>query len=283
MLRSVLARPVILIAVLSGMALSGCMSRPDRSYFSNYESMLRQDGLLRTETAPADAPYTHADVARNFERIALRDEANASVAGSDSNSVPTALRRWEGSLRYRIDGSAANGADRTEIARLMGRIAALTGLEITESADDPNFRILLVAPIDHERIGADLARTSPRFAMAFKYWQTNARVVCIADREYDAANGDVVARAIAVIGSETTGLLRRSCLHEEIVQALGLSNDHSGVRPSVFNDDAEFALLTKHDEALLRILYDDRLAPGMNAVEAMPIVRMIAREVVPQE
>jgi hypothetical protein len=47
------------------------------------------------------------------------------------------------------------------------------------------------------------------------------------------------------------------------------------VRPSIFNDDGEFALLTEHDEHLLRILYDPRLKPGMTAEEAMPLVRRI--------
>jgi len=53
------------------------------------------------------------------------------------------------------------------------------------------------------------------------------------------------------------------------------------VRPSIFNDDGEFALLTDHDEDLLRILYDLRLAPGMTAEQAMPIVRRIAGELAP--
>ena len=49
-------------------------------------------------------------------------------------------------------------------------------------------------------------------------------------------------------------------------------------RPSIFNDDDEFALLTRHDELLLEMLYDPRLRPGMTAAEAMPIVRVMAAE-----
>ena len=59
---------------------------------------------------------------------------------------------------------------------------------------------------------------------------------------------------------------------------MGLPNDNDSVRPSLFNDDEEFALLTRHDEMLLKILYDPRLSPGMIPGEAMPIVRTIARE-----
>ena len=44
------------------------------------------------------------------------------------------------------------------------------------------------------------------------------------------------------------------------------------------NDDEEFAYLTRHDELLLKILYDSRLRPGMTEAEARPIVLQIARE-----
>ncbi len=77
----------------------------------------------------------------------------------------------------------------------------------------------------------------------------------------------------------TRGLNREACYHEEIIQALGLHNDHPLVRPSIFNDDDEFALLTEHDERLLQMLFDPRLAPGMPAEEAMPIARQIAGEI----
>ena len=49
-------------------------------------------------------------------------------------------------------------------------------------------------------------------------------------------------------------------------------------RPSLFNDDLEFALLTEHDAILLRMLYDPRLRPGMTADEARPLLPAIARD-----
>ena len=62
---------------------------------------------------------------------------------------------------------------------------------------------------------------------------------------------------------------------------MGLANDSPSARPSIFNDDEEFALLTKHDAMLLKMLYDKRLTPGMNAEVATPIVRSIAGEMIP--
>jgi hypothetical protein len=72
--------------------------------------------------------------------------------------------------------------------------------------------------------------------------------------------------------------MRRECFHEEIAQGLGLINDSPRARPSIFNDTKEFALLTRQDELMLRILYDARLKPGMTLAEAAPIVEVIAAE-----
>ena len=53
-------------------------------------------------------------------------------------------------------------------------------------------------------------------------------------------------------------------------------------RPSIFNDDEEFAFLTTHDELLLQMLYDPRFETGMAPNEAAPIARIIAREYLAQ-
>ena len=57
---------------------------------------------------------------------------------------------------------------------------------------------------------------------------------------------------------------------------MGLPNDSRTARPSVFNDDSEFALLTRHDELLLGMLYDPALSPGMDEHDARPVIRQLA-------
>ena len=96
-------------------------------------------------------------------------------------------------------------------------------------------------------------------------------------------NPNDYTRAVALIRAEHPDLVRLSCIHEELAQGLGLSNDSPSARPSIFNDDDEFALLTSHDELLLKMLYDPRLKQGMTADEARPITGMIARELMGQE
>jgi len=88
------------------------------------------------------------------------------------------------------------------------------------------------------------------------------------------------AKAVAVIRAEHPDLLTTSCIHEELSQGLGLANDSPQARPSIFNDDEEFGLLTRHDELLLKMLYDKRFKTGMSAAEADPIAQIIASELV---
>src|SRR5690606_31884228 len=84
--------------------------------------------------------------------------------------------------------------------------------------------------------------------------------------------------AIAFIRSEHPDLLRQSCIHEELAQGLGLANDSPRARPSIFNDDDEFALLTTQDEELLRLLYSPRFTPGMSLETAQPILTQLVAE-----
>ena len=102
----------------------------------------------------------------------------------------------------------------------------------------------------------------------------------LVDVQVDADTG-VITGAMIVIKDELEDVLRESCIHEELVQTLGLMNDDENVRPSIFNDDQEFAILTEHDEYLLRILYDERLRTGMTSDEARPRLPEIIEDLRP--
>lgn len=278
-------RPALVATLAAALAvLAACAGRPSPEDYAAYEAMLHAKGKLRTETVAADAPFDAADLARNYARIALAREADPTRPGGDDNLSPSPLRRWQGPLRYRLSGGAVTAADRAEVAALMGRVARLTGLDIAEaSGQDTNFLILVTVPEERERVAAGLAESTPRFAETFGFWRRHSSLICVADNLVAREAPHGIVAAMVVIGAETQGLLRRACLHEEIVQSLGLANDHPEVRPSIFNDDGEFALLTGHDALLLRLHYDPRLTPGMTAEEAMPTVRRIARELMRED
>ncbi len=59
--------------------------------------------------------------------------------------------------------------------------------------------------------------------------------------------------------------LVRTCLIEEIVQALGPANDLYGLGPSIFNDDAAHVWPTRLDYLMLRVLYQPDMRTGLSS------------------
>ncbi|MDH3667834.1 MAG: DUF2927 domain-containing protein [Paracoccaceae bacterium] len=260
--------------------LGACAAeRPSAIYYAAYEAEMRAAGHLRTDVAPVDASYTSEDLAQNFFRVALHHETDISRVAGEDNWTPNRLSRWEGPLNYQLLGTAITDWDRARIRALMARVAHLTGLTVREVPKGGNFLIAVTVPGERDTFERELHREEPVLAGIFSIWRRSPQMFCVARTTTRRKFTGSINRALVVIGSETRGLNREACYHEEIIQALGLHNDHPLVRPSIFNDDDEFALLTEHDERLLRMLFDPRLAPGMPASEAMPIARQISSEI----
>ncbi len=273
-------------------ALAGCAA-DDAAYYAGVERDMRAAGLMRTETAPADAAFGRAELVENFERIALFDEYVRADGRFVLGRTPSVLTRWEGPVRIRVVfgdtvPGDARGADLRDVGRFAGRLATLTRLDIRLlsplSDEEGNFVMIFAARDERRRIADGFAAASPDVDPAFlnSLRDSPRAEVCYVNTFRDAARPGVQTFAVVVIKAETEGLMRRSCIEEEMTQALGLGNDDPAVRPSIFNDDEEFALLTRHDEVLLRMLYDPRLRPGMTAAEVRPLLpRIAARALAP--
>jgi hypothetical protein len=254
-------------------------------YYRGVEARLVSDGLLRTDDGRTDAPFTAATLAENFERIALYDEYTLSGGRFIQRQTPARLRRWEQPVRIQAHfGPSVEAAQRAEDRSVLGtyaaRLAQVTGHPITTVGAGGNFHVLYLNRDEQKSAGALVRRLVPgvgpetlaeiealprsTFCSVYAFSQTGGRPVYVA--------------AVAIIRHEHPSLLRRSCVHEEVAQGLGLPNDSPTARPTIFNDDEEFALLTRHDELLLRILYDRRLQPGLEPAEARAPVRRIAEE-----
>lgn len=252
-----------------------------RSYLVQVQGAQLSQGLLRQDGGGVDTPYTAAMLARNFEQIALYNEYDSNFRGPGG---PSPLRRWETPVRIEvIFGSGVppsqRQSDSAYIQSYASRLARATGHPIGTSGA-PNFIVVIAGEDDRSDALAQAARRVPGISpSSLDALNGMGRDIYCVVAAFGRGTGDnVYSAAVAVIRAENPELLRLSCIHEEIAQGLGLPNDSPAARPSIFNDDDEFALLTRHDEALLRILYDPRLTPGMTADEARPIVRQIARE-----
>ncbi|GAA5067678.1 DUF2927 domain-containing protein [Roseibacterium beibuensis] len=255
-------------------------------YYASVQARLVSDGMLRTDGGGVDTPFSAAQLAANFERIALYDEYALSGGRFIAQQTPSRLRRWDQPVRIQphfgayVD-DAQQAEDRSVLSTYVSRLARVSGHPIRVVNSGGNFHVLYINR-DEQRTAGDLVRqlVPGISAETVNEIQTLSRFTfCSVYAFSQAGGGSTYVAAIAIIRDEHPDLLRRSCVHEEVAQGMGLPNDSPAARPSIFNDDEEFALLTRHDELLLRILYDDRLTPGMQPDEARPIVRRIAEEV----
>ncbi len=258
-------------------------SQVARAYYARVEAGHRTRGLLRIDGGGPDVPFDDRRLAETFMTIAFAREfsdVGTALVRRESSSI---LRRWEEPVRIEaIFGASVKPAqradDRAAIKRFADRLARTTGHPVSFVEQGGNFRVLILSEDERRVAGPTLQRLVPsiRRQEIDLIENLNRESYCLV-LAADPGDDGVITQAAAVIRDELPLLLRQSCIHEELAQGLGLANDSPMARPSIFNDDDEFGRLTSMDERMLGILYDPALRPGMEADEARPIVRRLAR------
>lgn len=254
-------------------------------YYARVQNGLLTQGLLRTDGGGPDVPFGSRDLVRNFLKIAFYEEYADSGGYLVARENASRMHRWSRPVSLSIEfgpsvGAADRARDSAVTARLVKRLVRATGHPISlTAAGSGNFRVFVVSEDERRAMGPKLKAIMPGISTTamntvINLPQSTYCLVFATDPQQDGTYD----QAVAVIRAEHPDLLRASCLHEEITQGLGLANDSPLARPSIFNDDEEFGLLTTHDEYLLKMLYDPRLRPGMSEAEARPIVERIAAE-----
>lgn len=254
-----------------------------RGYLAGIEEALIARGRLRTD-AGGEIALTPEKLAEDFIEIALHDEYVRQGDKLVMQHMPAPLRRWQQPVRIRMDfgdsvDTGQRSRDRAEIGNFAARLQRVSGHPIALTGGAGNFTVLIVNEDERRAIAPRLNTLVPGIpapdvvALSELAPQNYCTVFA-----YSRGNSAVYAQAVVLIRAELPPRLRRSCVHEELAQGMGLASDSPRARPSIFNDDEEFAYLTRHDELLLKILYDPRLRPGMTEAEARPIVLQIARE-----
>lgn len=253
-------------------------------YFASLEAQRLSNGLLRRERAPRDLPITARDIEETFVRIALYEEYTVLADRVIERETPSVLRRWEAPVRMQLEFGASvpvdvRRADTGFVNTYSARLGQLTGHSVTRVDRGGNFHVLVVNEAERSVIGPRLRQLVPGLdAQTVDLVQGMPLSVSCLVLAFSRTGTDVYTDALAVIRAELPDLSRRACFYEELAQGMGLPNDSPRARPSLFNDTAEFAVMTVLDEQILRVLYDPRLRPGMREREARPLVRQIANE-----
>ena len=254
------------------------------AYYRRVEAGHRTRGLLRADGGGPDVPYDDRRLAETFRAAAFAREFTDVGGALVRQEGESMLNRWRDPVKLELmfgpsvpDSQRAD--DGASVGRYAERLAQITRHPVSVVPRGGNFQVLILSEDERRVSGPLLRRLIPgirphEIAVVQDLDRATYCIVVASDPRDDG----VITRAVAVIRAELPPLLRLSCIHEEIAQGLGLSNDSPRARPSIFNDDDEFGRLTAMDEKMLRMLYDPRLSPGMDADAAAPIVRQMAAE-----
>ncbi len=214
----------------------------------------------------ADNSLSNAQVVGNLMEIVFGSE----FVGEDSNIV----RKWTVPLRIAIYAREPLRY-RALVEPVLQQLHGLTGLDIQlvdRTSPAQNAYILILG---REQFYAYAeSHLSPG-----KNPRTNTYLDCFG--VFAADRGGAINELTAVIPELASEATKRSCVIEEVTQALGLPNDSFTVKPSIFNDDDEYQDLTWQDGLFLRVLYDARVRPGMTRAEFEPLAKLILDELRP--
>jgi hypothetical protein len=259
-------------------------SRALSAYYAELQRSRLTQGLLRGDGGGPDTPFTDTQLARNFVRIALFNEYRDDSDFQNTQNTVSNLRRWDKPIRMSVEfgptvTQAQRDQDLASVSTYAARLSRITGVPIRITDRNPNFHVLFLGEDARRNFGPRLREIIPNISDA-----AVRTFVDLPRDQYCFVIGTFVpgqssySKAVAMIRAEHPNLMRSACIHEELAQGLGLANDSRFARPSIFNDDDEFARLTTHDELLLQMLYDPRLQTGMAPATAAPIARQIARD-----
>ena len=274
-------------------ALPSSITQPSQAsralsvHYRRLQTDLLNQGLLRGDGGGPDTPFSDITLTRNFVRIALFDEYRIGPNGElQADATVSSLRRWQSPIRMAVEFGASvpqaqRDRDAVSISAFANRLSRFTGVPTRQTDEGANFHVFVLNEGDRAGYEARLRELVPGIdaASVRAFISPPRSTLCLAIAFSDGTS-NITTQAVVLIRAEHPDLLRLACIHEELAQSMGLANDSPTARPSIFNDDEEFGLLTTHDELLLQMLYDPRLSPGMTAAQAAPIAREIAAELV---
>ncbi len=212
-------------------------------------------------------PLTRDQLVRNFEIIVFHNEFDSQT--------DVRLRKWVLPVRIYLDIRAGDRKTLEETVQdHIQHLVRITGYDIALTDDKAEANVFVVFEIQ-KNLG-QIRRQY--FGPNFNLIQVMQGQMCIG--QYRSNGRYEITKAVVVIPIDralANGRVR-ACVVEEVTQILGLPNDSDEVVPSVFNDHTPDVELTSQDILLVRLLFDQRLTPGMPRLDALDTVRQILEE-----
>ncbi|MEO0363238.1 MAG: DUF2927 domain-containing protein [Pseudomonadota bacterium] len=212
-----------------------------------------------------DVPWRAKDLVADFMDLNFKSESGRRIRK---------LPRWEGPVRVAL-ASEELRAYRADVEALVETIRAnAPGLDLAVT-DAPRGDITLrTAPRD------EMQERAPEALCFFNF--VGVDWPAYRDREYGEPGVDQDGRISAVtifIPANAAPHVYRTCIFEEIMQALGPTNDLYRLEDSGFNDDEAHNAPTAFDLLMLRLLYAPELERGMDRAAARKGVAAVLRRI----
>ena len=204
---------------------------------------------------PQFTRFTAAELTRGFMALAFGSDLRVGVR-------PKGIRRFERDIGVFISSAASvdrKAAMQAIVAEYGTRLPQLriasaadedTADLVVHLIDEKNFRSALEQAFGHDIARAFVARTDPQCMTSVK----------------SQSSGEIV-RAVSFIIVDKGDKVFLDCAYHELLHAFGLSNHDQGNPWTTLNQKRMVGYLGVYDRALISLLYDPRLKPGMTRAE----------------
>lgn len=206
-------------------------------------------------------------ISDSFIRIALEREYKET-------NHPT-LVKWTQPIRVFMRSDAGNASLQRQLLTVhMQHLGMITGhpIDFVTTPDQANIFVVFTKLDQVEATVRQYIGDPDRIRAALD------EAICLGNfkinRKKSIQNGTII---IPVDYARQRGRFL-DCIVEEITQLLGLPNDSDEVYPSIFNDLSVDSYLSPLDYLLLKILYSDKLVPGMTPDQVRQILPSIVTQ-----
>ncbi|MGB0492152.1 MAG: DUF2927 domain-containing protein, partial [Paracoccaceae bacterium] len=208
-------------------------------YYSRLEERKISLGLLRQDGGGTDTPFDVDDIVEAFEQVAFYNEYDISGDKLLPNSEAVKLAKWKSNINISVRfGNSVNKKqkdnDLLEINELIGVLSQVTNHNIKISQQNINMYVVIANQKEIKDLIAEIGLLQPEFdpQRIPIITQLPRDIHCMAMTSMNVQANSGISSSLVIIRNELPHIMRKACIHEEIAQSLGLTNDSHLARPS---------------------------------------------------
>ena len=236
--------------------------RGERQVPSAWQLETRSNPKLAAQYPLADL-YT-ADEIAYFKEIAFEDDLRGVALFSpaateeiykEGVAYKKGVQKWGSGqvVKYAAWGGGASVRDVAEVDSVITRIDALIPVLDFRPAEEPSDASLVILVATYDEVQREM-----QLDTNVAIWRITPYV------GFTPVENFVVTASVVIINADQPAEIRRRSIVKGLAASLGLAGNSWSYPDSIFyEDDSSPTELADIDEALIRLLYDPRIKPGM--------------------